>query len=435
MPIEMPTELPTEMPTQSLPCPTPVAPPTTAGPSCAEFFAGIGLVRLGLESAGWSVAFANDIDKQKREMYGHHFGADHADPSDVHELDPGAVPTVDLATASFPCTDLSLAGGRLGLGGSHSSAFWGFRRVLAGMGARRPPLVLIENVTGFLTSHGGKDFEAALLALNELGYAIDPFVLDARWFVPQSRPRLFVIGVLSGSGTPPGPLTHTRLRPKPVVDFIQRHPSIRWRLRSLPEPPTRSPLRLDDVIEDLPPDSPFWWSQDRADYLFNQMSDRHHAVAERMVRARRWSYGTVFRRVRQQADGVKRSMAELRTDGVAGCLRTPRGGSGRQILFKAGYGRYAARLLTPTECARLMGAGGFRIDPGATLNQSLFGFGDAVCVPAITWIATNYLNPVLDELALLAPPRVMPFIARPPVPDPQGPRATPRRGVRVSNSR
>jgi len=88
-------------------------------------------------------------------------------------------------------------------------------------------------------------------------------------------------------------------------------------------------------------------------------------------------------------------MAELRTDGIAGCLRTPRGGSGRQILFAAGRGRYAVRLLTPRECARLMGADSFRIV--VPLNQALFGFGDAVCVPVIRWIANNYLTPVWEE--------------------------------------
>ena len=89
-------------------------------------------------------------------------------------------------------------------------------------------------------------------------------------------------------------------------------------------------------------------------------------------------------------------MAELRTDGIAGCLRTPRGGSARQILIKAGRGKTMVRLLTPRECARLMGADEFAID--APLNQALFGFGDAVCVPVISWIARNYLNPLVGEL-------------------------------------
>ena len=105
------------------------------------------------------------------------------------------------------------------------------------------------------------------------------------------------------------------------------------------------------------------------------------------------SYGTVFRRVRHG-----HSMAELRTDGVAGCLRTPRGGSGRQILFVAGQGQYAVRLLTPRECARLMGADAFKIDPDLSLNKALFGFGDAVCVSVVEWIAINYLEPLRKEL-------------------------------------
>jgi DNA (cytosine-5)-methyltransferase 1 len=109
-----------------------------------------------------------------------------------------------------------------------------------------------------------------------------------------------------------------------------------------------------------------------------------------MIQGSRIAYGTVFRRVRKE-----RSMAELRTDGIAGCLRTPRGGSGRQILFAAGKGRFAVRLLTPRECARLMGADDFTIN--VSLNQALFGFGDAVCVPVIEWLARNYLNHVWEE--------------------------------------
>ena len=160
----------------------------------------------------------------------------------------------------------------------------------------------------------------------------------------------------------------------------------------MPELPRRE-LSLDDIVEDLPPSSKYWWSDDRAKYLLDQMSERHRATAESMVNSRTTSYGTVFRRVRKG-----KSMAELRTDGIAGCLRTPRGGSGRQILFVAGDGEYSVRLLTPRECARLMGADDYNIDCKLSLNKALFGFGDAVCVSVIKWIADNYLNPLLEEL-------------------------------------
>ncbi len=368
----------------------------------AEFFAGIGLMRIGLEQQGWTIAFANDIDEQKREIYKGHFkDADlHLQPGDIHELPADIVPTVSLATASFPCNDLSLAGGREGLAGSQSRAFWGFINILKGMRGRKPPLVLLENVTGFLNSDDGKDFQQALLTLNELGYSVDAFILDAAHFVPQSRQRLFVVGVLEDAGgvNKPGEVwldgapqfAESDVRPKALTTFIKKHPEIRWRIRDLPNQPIGS-ARLEDVLEDVPEDSSIWWSQERAEYLLKQMSPRHREVAERMIASPTWSYGTVFRRMRNN-----KSMAELRTDGIAGCLRTPRGGSAKQILFKAGFGRYFARLITPLEAVRLMGADGYTIP--ASRDKALFGFGDAVCVPVIEWIATYYLNPLVNDL-------------------------------------
>lgn len=331
-------------------------------------------------------------------MYRHHFNdADcHFVLGDVHDLPKNSLPPVGLATASFPCTDLSLAGARRGLAGSGSGAFWGFIDSLKNMGRRKPALVLLENVTGFLTSHNGEDFESACKALNDLGYEVDPFIVDAAHFVPQSRQRLFVVGSIRSRSNRLNESTpsfyESECRPSALSDFILWHPEIRWRIRSLPDFPERA-VKLPEIIEDVSPNSEYWWSRNRCEYLLNQMSPRHRATAEEMIQRKGVSYGTVFRRVRNN-----RSMAELRTDGIAGCLRTPRGGSGRQILFVAGDGTFKVRLLTPRECARLMGADEFKIDPNLTLNKALFGFGDAVCVSVVEWIAKHYLNPIWDEL-------------------------------------
>ncbi len=363
----------------------------------AEFFAGIGLMRMGLEAAGWSVAFANDIAPDKFRMYDTHFkdADDHFLLEDIHAVSPDRVTTVALATASFPCNDLSLAGARKGLCGKQSSAYWGFIRILEEMGDRRPPIVLLENVAGFLTSHDGRDFREALMALNRLGYAVDAFIVDASHFVPQSRVRLFIIGSLrdhdsdrqaaDGRGQ-----AESNIRPGALVDFIVSHPEIIWDIRDLP-PIKQRRRSLETILEDLPTDSEYWWSDDRRDYLLSQMSEKHAETVRGMKAADRWSYGTVFRRVRKG-----KTMAEIRTDGIAGCLRTPRGGSGRQILLQAGFDTVRVRLLTPRECARLMGADDFTIE--TPLNQALFGFGDAVCVPVIAWIAEHYLNPLVEDL-------------------------------------
>lgn len=374
--------------------------PTPCGPerTFAEFFAGIGLVRLGLERADprWRCVFANDLDPAKRAMYAHHFRepAEGIDGADVHLLDPNRVPTVDLATASFPCTDLSVAGGRRGIRSGQSSAFWGFHRVLEEMGARRPPLVLLENVVGFLTSAGGEDFRDAMRAMNALGYGVDPFVLDARWFVPQSRPRLFVV-CAQETRMPlvdPAALAPSRLRPARVLDAIRAHAhEIEWVIRDLPEPPSRAARSLDDVIEDPSDDDRAWWSRPRVDYLLNQMFDRHRRWIDERRDDARLHHATAFRRVRRTPEGVKRSMAELRTDALAGCLRTPKGGSARQILVRTGHGRIDARLVSGRECAALMGAPDYRMD--VSESQALFGFGDAVCVDAVAWIARRVLGP------------------------------------------
>lgn len=361
----------------------------------AEFFAGIGLMRMGLESAGWNLLFANDIDPAKQSMYEEHFQDEtpHFVLGDIHALKGGDIPDVSLATASFPCTDLSLAGRREGLSGRQSSAFWGFIQVLEDMGDRKPPIVLLENVEGFLTSHGGKDFKEALLALNELGYAVDSFLIDASRFVPQSRVRLFIVGRQS-----PNPAVfqeqrsfyQSEVRSEKLANFILLHPEINWSVRDLPPLPRRK-YDLSAIVDNTRDDSEEWWNEDRVAYFLNQTSSKHKAVIDHYLSQDAYYYLTAFRRVRNG-----RSMAEIRADGVAGCLRTPKGGSARQILVKVGKGEVRVRFLSPRECAKLMGAGDYQLSCSA--NQALFGFGDAVCVPVVEWIGKHYLNPLLKEL-------------------------------------
>lgn len=364
----------------------------------AEFFAGIGLMRIGLEQAGWKIAFANDIDPMKQKIYQSHFNDsdNHFILNDIHQLSGQDVPTVSLATASFPCTDLSLAGRREGLSGSQSSAFWGFINVLASMEERRPPIVLLENVEGFLTSNKGEDFREALLALNELGYLADAFIINAARFVPQSRVRLFVVGKRVSQMRPIAndkqlSFYESAIRTGKLAEFILKNPDINWDIRELDGLPQKSINYLKDIVDDTPENAKEWWSPERVQYLLNQTFERHKMLIDRAINGNDYTYFTAFRRVREG-----RSMAEIRSDGIAGCLRTPKGGSARQILLKVGKGEIKIRLLSPQECAKLMGADDYYIS--GNINEALFGFGDAVCVPVIRWIAEHYLNPLLKEI-------------------------------------
>ncbi len=372
----------------------------------AEFFAGIGLVRLAFEQEGGAIVFANDIDPQKLEMYSENFGDADFALGDIHALSADAVPSAEVYTASFPCNDLSIAGAMAGLDGKESGAFWGLIRILEAKrdASELPKVVLLENVPGFLMSREGKDLETALLTLNRLGYGVDLLVIDAAKFVPQSRARLFVIAQLGAEGSDVFGLAPSSVRTKSLVDFIlSRRTTIRWTIRDLPPLPNHA-LRLSDILEDLKPDDKAWWDEERAAYFMNQLSERHARLAQEMISGKRYSYATAFRRVRNG-----RSMAELRTDGIAGCLRTPRGGSGRQILFKAGRGARQVRLLTARECARLQGVPeNYRIS--TPLNQALFGFGDAVCVPVVAWIVRHYIRSLVtcEKSVGFAPPLFAP---------------------------
>ena len=362
-------------------------------PLAAEFFAGIGLTRLGLEAAGFDVVWSNDIDRDKQAMYVGHF----RDPEGRHRfvLEDIANVTADdlprnlsLAWASFPCTDLSLAGWRRGLRGSESGTFWHFTDILEKMGNQRPPIVTLENVTGLATSHRGKDLAAVIQELNRLGYSVDVLTLDARRFVPQSRPRLFIVGAQQ----PPSDEDETisELRP----DYLQRvfsDSSLITHRKALPAPPPLRTEGLSSIVESVPPEDERWWDERRTAAFLASLSAIQAERLDALRKAKGISYRTAYRRTR---NGVP--MWEIRSDDIAGCLRTASGGSSKQALVKAGRGEVRVRWMTPREYARLMGADDYRLD-GVRRNQALFGFGDAVCVPAVAWLAENYLMPLLRE--------------------------------------
>jgi DNA (cytosine-5)-methyltransferase 1 len=361
-------------------------------------------VREGLAASGWECVYANDIDPKKQEMYQGRFGkSDHFHLGDIWKTEevieriPGRSP---LMTASFPCTDLSLAGHYRGLEGEQSSTFFGFAKVLEAMEGRRPPLIMIENVNGFLSSNKGKDFATAAQCLAELGYWLDVLVLDACHFTPQSRPRVFVIGV-SDEYKPPlnvepsdgwlwpaekaGPL-----RPDPVIQFKHRlELPTGWLTLPVPNPPENTtPLSalidIDDAQE--------WWEEAEVQRHCEMMSGLHRRKVDEIRSSKKRWVGTIFRRIRQ-----KKMRAEVRFDGLAGCLRTPKGGSARQIVIVTDNRKLRMRWMNPREYARLQGAPDFPLV--GTPIQQLWGFADAVCVPAVAWIDQCVLTPLYESIS------------------------------------
>lgn len=368
----------------------------------ADFFAGIGLMRMGLSRAGWRTVWANDYEATKRRLYYHNLGDERVgftlESRSIHDVGVRSVPRVGLIAACFPCTDLSLAGRQRGIEvGPQSSAYLRFAAMLAGMRGARPPFVILENVLGLITAHGGRDLRVCLSLLGRAGYRFDVFAVNACHFVPQSRPRLFVVGVRKEIDIPPTidvrDVEVSTIRPARLVEFMRANADLPWAIRPMPQPPRLTAL-LPDILEDLADTDPRWWSAERVAKLRAQTSTRHAGALDDLAAERGVAWATGFRRMRGG-----RSTAELRMDGVAGCLRTPKGGSAKQILVRADATGWRARLLTPRECARLMGAPEFRFDAeGVTDDDALFGFGDAVVVDVVDWVVRNAVNPLAAEL-------------------------------------
>lgn len=366
-----------------------------------EFFAGGGMAGLGL-GEGWVCAFANDFDPVKAAAWRANFAdGGRFRAGDVWALSAGDLPgRADLAWASSPCQDFSLAGGRAGLAGGRSGAFFGFWRLMEALAAegRAPRTLVIENVCGLLTSHGGADFAALCAALASQGYGFGALEIDAARFLPQSRPRVFVIATLEP--TPAGRIGESPFHTKAVRAAAQALPAdlaaqwIWWRLDA-------PPARNTDLAAMLEPDQAVaWHGPAQTQRLLALMAPLHRARLDAAAAAGGRAVGAVYRRTRTEA-GRRTQRAEVRFDGLAGCLRTPRGGSSRQTVVVAEAGQVRSRLLTPREAARLMGLpDSYRLP--ATATSALHVAGDGVAVPVVRWLAQEILRPLLQPDAVLA---------------------------------
>jgi DNA (cytosine-5)-methyltransferase 1 len=372
-------------------------------PTFYEFFAGGGMARAGL-GAGWRCLFANDFEPKKCASYRANWGAEALAERDVRALDASDLPgRPDLVWASFPCQDLSLAGAGAGLTGERSGAFWPFLRLVATLRAegRHPPLLALENVCGALTSHGGRDFAAICSALAAEGYRYGALVVDAALFVPQSRPRLFILA--ARADLPLAPTLHAAepaplWTPRALAAAFERLPEelrAQWLWWRLPAPPLRNTI-LADLIEDAPQDVS-WRSEEETRALIALMSGVNRAKIEAAMGAGRRMVGTLYRRTRYGAGGEKMQRAEARFDDIAGCLRTPAGGSSRQSVLIVENGCLRSRLMSARETARLMGLPDDYALP-CNYADAYHLTGDGVVVPAVRHLAQHLLEPALRAM-------------------------------------
>ncbi|KGY10896.1 cytosine methyltransferase [Vibrio tubiashii] len=350
-------------------------------PKSLDFFAGSGLVSEALKGS-FKTVWANDICSKKRQV----FVANHSEHSfhldsieNVHGID---LPDHELSWASFPCQDLSVAGNQNGINANRSGMVWEWLRVLDEVEVP-PSVVVAENVVGLVTSKNGENYRALHDALIERGYRVGAVLLDAVHWVPHSRPRIFVVGVKSDINIESVSRSDATWCHSDALKKVAKNCE-GWVWWNLPKPSERT-FDIDSIIEfDAPVDT-----GEKAAKNLGLISDAHMSRMKECIKSGR----RVFPGYKRMRKG--KQVLELRFDGVAGCLRTPAGGSSRQYVVIYNGTDFDIRLLTVRETARLMGASDNFVLPGS-YNDGYRAMGDAVALPVARFLAQELLVKVVN---------------------------------------
>ena len=340
-----------------------------------EFFAGSGLVAYGMKGM-FSPVWSNDINDRKAAVYKANFNSDHFMLGDIRSINGSLLPEAHLSWASFPCQDLSLAGNMKGIFAERSGLVWEWLRVMDEM-KEMPRVLALENVSGLLSADKGENYKSLHQALVERGYQCGAVAINSDLFVPQSRPRVFVIAVKNDVNIP-GKLTGNGpcwLHNKAAADLGKSLDNWIWWET---EKPKKREKELSDILE-------------KGAYF--DKDDVLKLVPERMMDTLNSQDNVIATGYRRTRNGSQQ--LELRFDGIAGCLRTPAGGSSKQYVVVRKNGQNHARLLTVREAARLIGAPDSYSLPGS-YNDGYFAMGDAVVMPVATFLAERFLYPLAE---------------------------------------
>lgn len=387
------------------------------GPTFGSLFSGIGGLDLGLERAGWRCAWQCESDEYRRAVLAERFPGvpcyedirDVGTPSrldergNVGEGGPGAS-TAELGAqggsgigphllcGGFPCQDVSVAGRRAGLAGERSGLFFEFARIAD---ALRPRWVLVENVPGLLSSHGGRDFGAVLGTLADIGYGVAWRILDSRFFgVPQRRRRVFIVGALADGD------------PRAAAERAGAVLAVGARCRR--HPPAGAKAGADVAVASLsgigsggPDDNDGQGGRLVTSALvgrYGKGADR--SATDVMIVADPLSHGSnpnsnaAGRRREDDVNLVTAFQCHGSNVGPMGALRRGNGNEGGGVPFIAESG---VRRLMPIECERLQGLPDGHTDiewrgKPAPDSRRYAALGDAVTATVAEWIGRRLME-------------------------------------------
>jgi DNA (cytosine-5)-methyltransferase 1 len=360
-----------------------------------EFFAGGGFARLGL-GPKWQCMLANDHDPKKAAIYRDNWGK-----RSILECDVGVASLqnvtapIDLVWASFPCQDVSQAGAGAGLSGKNSGTFWPFWQHMIDLQARgqAPKIIVLENVCGLVTSDQGRDLNSICRALEQCDYRFGAVVIDAALFLPQSRKRMFMVAVRDDVEIPDALISHSpKIFHSDILTRAHRNyldvPPHRW-IWWDPKPPS---VKVPDLIQLLDSQAS-WHGHQQTVELLELMSLQTRQKIKSIAASGVTQTGTLYRRMRTE-DGKRTQRAEVRFDGLAGCLRAPTGGSSKQVVIQVSPERVRTRHLTARESLRLMGVrDSYKVRAGE--NDAYKLAGEGVAVPVVKYLNHNLFIPIL----------------------------------------
>ena len=317
-----------------------------------DLFAGIGGFRYSFEKCGCECVFSSEIDEDCRKVYQNNYGD--LPSGDITEINAEEIPDFDILCAGFPCQPFSICGRKLGFEDMRGTLFFEICRIIR---AKKPKVIVLENVKHLVNHDKGKTFQIILSELEYLGYHVVYQILNSKDFgVPQSRERIIIVGTLHG-----------------VFDFDELE--------------KKDPVSIDSILE----------QSDNFEYL---NKSEYTLIDKKYIHQQK--SGLIF--VGYRNKGTWKTGVRPHTEHLSRVHRQPNRiysskGVNPTIPSQETSGRFwiyieekdAVRKLTINECYRLMGfPDSFKKD--SNLSNAYKQIGNSVVIPMICEIADKILK-------------------------------------------